>query len=88
MKMKLEHYNHLKVEIDKVLIKYPKLLSEYQAGQYPRANKTRDVNRRFCFDILYGAGISKWVCDNLYPYLNDDHIYTALKLICPTITAN
>ena len=88
MKMKPEHFEHIKSEISEVLLKYNtdnKLVEEYRQGLYPRADKTKDVQRRFCFDLLHGAGLSSFVCDNLYQYLNDDHIYTALKAICPAI---
>jgi hypothetical protein len=88
VKIKHEHFEHIKSEISEVLLKYNngnKLVEEYRQGLYPRADKTKDVQRRFCFDLLYGAGLSSFVCDNLYQYLNDDHIYTALKLICPQI---
>ena len=88
MKIKPEHFEHIKAEIDTVLLKYnqdDRLVEEYRQGLYPRADKTKDVQRRFCFDVMYGAGLSSFVCDKLYPYLNDDHIYTALKAICPAI---
>jgi hypothetical protein len=88
MKIKTEHFEYIKSEISAVLLKYNannRLVDEYRQGLYPRADKTKDVQRRFCFDVMYGAGLSKYVCETLYPYLNDDHIYTALKAICPTI---
>jgi len=88
MKIKQQHFDHLKVEIETVLFKYNqdnKLVEEYQRGDYPRAESTQDVQRRFCFDVMYGAGLNKFVCDSLYPYLDDDHIYTALKAICPKV---
>jgi len=44
------------------------------------------LQTRFNFDIMYMAGLTKWICDNLYPYANDDHIATALKRICPKVT--
>lgn len=42
----------------------------------------KDIEQRFRWDLLYGLVGSEWVCDNLYPYLNDDHIDSALKQIC------
>ena len=46
--------------------------------------RVKDINRRFPFDLLYLAGrVNKecldFVCDVLYQYINDDHMYTALK---------
>ena len=88
MKMIPEHFDHMKREIDAVLFQYNqgnKLVEEYQSGDYPRAESTKDVQRRFCFDLMYGSGLSQFASDHLYPYLNDDHIFTALKAICPKV---
>tara|TARA_A100000171_G_C2004181_1_gene83256 strand:+ start:37 stop:333 length:297 start_codon:yes stop_codon:yes gene_type:complete len=46
--------------------------------------RVKDINRRFAFDLLFIAGrVNKecryFVSDVLYEYINDDHIYTALK---------
>lgn len=35
--------------------------------------------KRYRWDLLYKAGLSKWLCDNIYPYANDDHIDTVLR---------
>ena len=85
MKIKPEHFQHLKTEINVILSKYDRLVEEYETGQFPRSEKVKDLQRRFCFDVLFGAGLSRWVSDNLYPYMNDDHLYTALKAICPKL---
>jgi hypothetical protein len=38
--------------------------------------------KRYRWDLLYGAKLSQWVCDTLYPYgINDTHIDTALRQI-------
>lgn len=91
MKIKQEHFDHLQTAIDQVLAQYNdkgQLVSEYERGLFPRSEKTKDLQRRFCFDLLFGAGLTKFVCDELYPYLNDDHIYTALKAIVPKVSRN
>lgn len=85
MKIKPEHFQHLKTEIEAILSKYDRVVEEYEKGQFPRSEKVKDLQRRFCFDVLFGAGLSRWVSDNLYPYMNDDHLYTALKAICPKL---
>ena len=38
-------------------------------------------NRRQLWDAVWSAGLEAWICDTLYPYLNDDHIDTALRNI-------
>ncbi len=89
MKIKKEHFDHLQTSINQVLAQYNnkgQLVAEYEQGLFPRSEKTKDLQKRFCFDLLYGAGLNKFVCKELYPYLNDDHIYTALKAITPKIT--
>lgn len=85
MKIKTEHYNHIEKEINAVLVKYPNLINEYEAGQFPRADKVKDLQVRFNNDLLFGAGLSQFVRDELYTYLDDRHISTAIKRICPTI---
>jgi hypothetical protein len=37
--------------------------------------------RRYQWDLVRIAGLMTWLCDNLYSYLNDDHIQTALNRI-------
>lgn len=89
MKMKAEHFDKLKRDIDGTLaIHNPEgeLVACYESGDFHNADKVKELQQRFCFDLLYGAGLNKWVCDELYPYLNDEHIYTALKKVCPQIT--
>jgi hypothetical protein len=91
MKIKKEHFDHLQTGINQVLAQYNdqgQLVNEYERGLFPRSEKTKDLQRRFCFDLLFGAGLSKFVCDELYSYLNDDHIYTALKAIVPKVSRN
>lgn len=76
MKMKPEHYKHLETEIKKVMEAYPNLKNAYE--------KDGLSGKRFRWDILYAAKLSTWISDNLYSYLNDDHIDTALKKITST----
>jgi len=88
MKITPKNYAYLKDSIETVLANYPNVVNEYELGQFSRSDRTKDLQRRFCFDLLFGAGVSSWVSSNLYGLndLNDDHIYTALKTICPTLT--
>lgn len=86
MKIKAEHLEHLRIEIQKVLDRYPNIVNEYETGQFARSNKVKDLQKRFCFDLSFGAGLNQFICNELYPYMNDDHLYTALKRVCPKIT--
>jgi len=88
MKMKQEHFDYIEKEINIILEKYNdegQLVERYRSGNFPRAKAVKDLQKRFCFDLYYGAGLARWSCDNLCTYLNDEHIYTALKKICPVI---
>ena len=88
MKITKENYIYLQTAINNVLAKYPNISKEYEIGQFPRADRVKDLQKRFCFDLLFGAGVSQWVSQNLYSdnTMNDEHIYTALRSICPTLT--
>jgi len=86
MKIKAEHLEHLRTEINKTLVKYPNVVEEYEQGLFPRSDKVKDLQRRFCFDLSYGSGLNKFICDELYNYMNDEHLYTALKKVCPKVT--
>ena len=37
--------------------------------------------KRYRWDITYAAGLTPFICDVLYKYLNDDNIDTALRNI-------
>ena len=87
--MSQDAFEHIKAEIDKVLDKYgkEKLINEYETGNFARAEKVKDLQVRFNADLAYGAGLNSFFC-SLYREegLNDSHIQTALKAICPKIT--
>ena len=87
MKIKQEHLDHIKkVLLDRYETHFPAMIESYETGLFPRADKTKDLQRRFCFDLMWGAELSTWVTCNLYGYMNDDHLYTALKSFLPTVT--
>lgn len=77
MKIKTEHYNYL-LEAIKPLVPKAQAHKEYLI----KLNKPEmDQKKRLRWDLLYATVLSSWICDNLYKYLNDDHIDTALKNI-------
>lgn len=86
MKVRADHYAHLKTSIEAVLANNPDAVARYERGDFLGANAVKDLQKRFCFDLLAATRQSKWVCDELYPYCGDPHIYTALKAICPKVT--
>lgn len=85
VKIKPEHREHLRVNIEALLTRQPELPALYEAGNFIRSEMVKDIQKRFCFDLMYMAGLTPWVCTEIYPYANDDHLYTALKSVCPTV---
>lgn len=83
--MQKEHFEYMKSKIERVLAKYPNITHEYETGQFPNADKVNNLQTRFNHDLAFGAGLTRFICDSLYPYLEDSHIKTALNKICPTI---
>lgn len=76
MKMSLDHYHRLKDAMT------PNL--QY-AAQYRdfivKEGKAKDIEKRLRWDLLYNSIDSQWICENLYLYLDDTHIDTALRFI-------
>jgi len=85
MKIKQEHFDYMKSVIDDFLKRHPDIPSIYENGDFVRSDKVKNLQTRFCFDVMYMAGLTPWVCSTLYGYLHDDHIHTALKKICPKV---
>ena len=87
MKMKIEHYNHIKSAIEKYIaeVGIESLISDYENGKFPRSADVKDLNIRFCWDLHYKADLIKYTCETLYDYLHDGHILTALKSIAPKL---
>ena len=69
--MKTEHYQFIQNAISD-------FDTEYAYNYYVKSGYS---DMRYRWDLLYKSGLSKWICDNLYSYLNDAHIDTALKSI-------
>ena len=84
--MTSEHYNRLKTEIDKVLKNYPEFKC-YETSPYKKQGLSA---MRYRWDLLHateltiGDGIGVMGDINLYAYLNDNHIDTALRKITNT----
>jgi len=67
MKITKEHYQHMASAMLPVMEKYPK----------PEGMS----DKLYRWEIARGAGMIRFMCDELYSYLNDDHIDTALRKI-------
>ena len=78
MKMTSEHYSYLKAQIAPIALRINPM--DYRK-QIVAEGRSKDPDKRVRWDYLWAAKISSWLVDNLYSYLNDDHIDTALKAI-------
>ncbi len=74
MKIKPEHYEHMKQEIEPLA----KLIPEHRA-YLVNEGKAKDIEKRLRWDLFYAAKLTRYACDTLYSYMHDDHIDTALK---------
>jgi hypothetical protein len=71
MKITVEHYAHIARALNEIK---PLILQARVA--YKNSGLS---DKRFQWDMLRQANLITWVCDNIYPYANDDHIDTALR---------
>lgn len=74
--MKPEHFEVLKQALDRANVKDPSAFARYEA---------RGLSHfRFRWDATFttqhnSKPLGDWICKELYTYLNDDHIDTALR---------
>ena len=74
MKMKHEHFKELENAIVPIMNIIP-------LDAYKDAGLTE---KRYRWDLCHKANLGNFICRTLYPYLNDDHIDTALRKITNT----
>lgn len=87
MKIKPQHLEHLRIEIKKTLDQTPGIIAKYENGVFYNSKKVKDLQTRFCFDLLYmTSGLNNWVCDELHKYgIQGNHLLTALKKVTPKL---
>lgn len=78
MKIRPEHYQHMKTEILAVCARINP--AEYRA-QIIAEGKAKDPDKRVRWDFSYMAKLSRFYCDHVYDYADDSHIDTALRAI-------
>jgi hypothetical protein len=80
MKITAEHYSYLLSEIDTLLDIHKTDIDTVKADY-----KSKGLSmERMRWDLIYYAKLTPWICANLYSYLNDEHIDTALRRITNT----
>ena len=86
MKIKPEHLERMRVAVQKVLDINLGAVERYERGNFPRADMVKDLQKRFCFDLMWAVrAFDKELLNDMYAYMDDGHIYTALKKICPKV---
>jgi hypothetical protein len=77
VKITTEHYNYLRDAITAI----PQENIDAHRRKLLTDERVKDADKRLRWDLLYATVPSAWICDNLYSYLNDTHIDTAIKSI-------
>ncbi len=81
MKIKPEHYATLKLAIEEFVESFgSQAFDRYVARLKNSKAQVRDMQKRFRWDLCYASISSTWICD-LYSYMDDSHIDTALRSI-------
>lgn len=76
MKITTEHYAEMRATILKLKDKVPAL-----RHAIIKEGRSKDVEKRLRWDLLYLAQLSPWICSEIYVYADDEHIDTALRSI-------
>jgi hypothetical protein len=76
MKVKLEHYCHMREAMRPLVDRIPA-----HREAIAKEGKSKDVDMRVRWDWMHAAKLTPYVCKELYPYVHDTHIDTALKAI-------
>lgn len=88
MKMTPEHYAHLLDALRRRMSTVtPEQLRTY-FEHLAHDPQVADPHKRLRWDLLHSAGLTPWLCDTLYAYLNDDHIDTALRRAMMELTSH
>lgn len=74
MKIKPEHYAHMLAAMRAAQALQP----EATRASYEAKGLTAKRHR---WDVSYAAGLSRWICNNIYSYADDTHLDTAFKSI-------
>ena len=83
MKLTKEHPDQLAavVPLDTEALDTEALRTTYRSGQFHNADKVKDLNKRYRWDLLW---LLKLDLTEIYKYANDSHIDTVLrKLVKP-----
>lgn len=77
MKIKSEHFEIIKsaiASIDRDKIAAHRLILAADI-------RVKDLEKRLRWDVLYATKLATWLCDNVYPYADDNNVDTAIRKI-------
>lgn len=80
MKIRPEHLEYIQNAISGL----DKELVAEHARVVRESGKYKDFAMRMRWDIFHSCIPSNWVCDNLYSYMDDTHLNSALKACMKT----
>lgn len=78
LKIRPEHYDVLERACNVVVSQNPTSYEQYRTAGLSDMRYNFDVLRACRVD---GKSGTEWICEQLYPYLNDEHIGSALAKI-------
>ena len=84
MKIKKEHREHIHKAIEQI---WDRDTHESHRVAVVAEGKAKDVDKRVRWDWCWAAGLTRFMCDEVYPYANDTHIDTVLKETIRKLTA-
>lgn len=87
MKIQEAHFNRLKLGYQKATTnREQEAIEKYQTGTFSNAEKIW-LQSRFIWDVFHCITQNdKTLLNELHTYLEDQHIFTAMKRIVPSIT--
>ena len=78
LKIRPEHYEFIKNKFKEMYAH----LEPPSFTHWRRVYKDAGLSeKRFVWDLFWALDLSKFTCDVLYKYMNDDHLYSALRRI-------
>ena len=89
--MKITNYDYQRLQAAITPLDTPERRAKYIAGEFKNAGKVTDLEKRYRWDLLWAskltiAGGTTIHGDlNLYAYMDDEHIDTALRKIVPPL---
>jgi len=84
LKIHPEHYEVIKARFKELHGQIEPSSFAYWRKEYENEGLSE---KRFVWDLYYTSGLTGFTCDVLYKYMNDNHLYSALRRIVKEIEA-